>query len=275
MIIQNWVIKLVEMVPFSLRTRIKNMPGLKQLQSILLSKWINNEAFVAVISGGPAKGLVFPVQMPQDKLMWIGTWEIEFAEALRNAVKPGWVCFDIGGYKGYYGGVMALKGASEVFIFEPMPANATKIKKLIELNASLPIRLQELAISDTCGKAVFKLMPEETMGKLEASSFQREDEEIKKLSVECVTLDELMKRGIPEPDFIKIDVEGAEEFVLKGAVELLQRKRPYLMIEVHSPEIGKRCQAILSNHYSNITVLETGLSPDQGSPEICHYIASV
>jgi hypothetical protein len=77
-----------------------------------------------------------------------------------------------------------------------------------------------------------------------------------------------------EPDFIKIDVEGAEEFVLKGALEMLQRKRPFLMIEVHSPEIGQRCLAIIGSLYSHIRVLETGLSPDKGTPEICHYIAS-
>lgn len=275
MSIKNWVIKSVEMVPYSLRTRIKNTPGLKQLQSILLKKWINNEAFVAAISSGPAKGLVFPVQMPQDKLMWIGTWENEFAEALKNAIRPGWVCYDIGGYKGYYAGVMALRGASEVFIFEPMPTNATKIKKLIELNASLPIRLKQLAVSDTCDKATFKLMPEETMGKLATSSFQQQDQELTELTVDCITLDELVKSGIPEPDFIKIDVEGAEEFVLKGAVELLKRKRPFLMIEIHSPEIGRRCEEILSKYYSNISVLETGLTPHKGTPEICHYMVSV
>ena len=97
MSIKNIVIKLTNRVPFGLRTRIKNMPGLKQLQALLLRKWIDNNEFTATITGGPAKGLVFPVQMPQDKLMWIGTWELEFAKALADNVLPGWVCYDIGG----------------------------------------------------------------------------------------------------------------------------------------------------------------------------------
>ena len=193
MSIKNLVIKLVDKIPFSLRSRIKNIPGLKQVQSFLLKRWINNEEFVATISGGPAKGLIFPVQMPQDKLMWVGTFELEFAQALHQYVQPGWVCYDIGGYKGYYAGIMALKGAAEVFVFEPMPANAEKIKKMIELNDALPIRLKQLAVSDTTGKTVFKLMPEETMGKLEASSFQQEDKEITQLTVDSITLDELIK----------------------------------------------------------------------------------
>jgi FkbM family methyltransferase len=269
------VIKAVDCIPFYWRTKIKNIPVLKQIQSFLMAQLVNDQIFVATISAGPAKGLVFPVQMPQDKLMWIGTWEIDFAEALKNTIMPGWVCYDIGAYKGYYAGVMALKGASEVFVFEPMPVNATIIENLIDLNASLPIRLQKMAVSNTCGEAVFKLMPDDTMGKLEKSTFQQEEQELNQLAVQCITLDEMVKNGIPEPDFIKIDVEGSEEFVLKGAVELLKSKRPYLMIEIHSPEIGKRCMEILKNYYSKIIVFETGLTPDKGTPEICHYIASV
>jgi FkbM family methyltransferase len=269
----NILQKVLNLIPIGLRNRIKNTPGLKQLQAELMKTYLYGKEFDAKINAGPAKGLMFPVKLPQDKQMWIGTWEMEFATALQQYVKPGWTCYDIGGYKGYYAGVMALKGAVNVFVFEPMPANAEKIDKLINLNPSLPIHLQKLAVSDYTGKAVFKLMTEETMGKLEASSFQKDEKEVTQLTVNCVTLDDLTKNNLPEPDFIKIDVEGAEEFVLKGGIQLLEKKKPLLMIEVHSPEIGKRCLQILSGIYTNITVLETGLSPDKGTPEICHYIA--
>lgn len=265
--------KLLDRIPFRWRSSIKNIPLLKQLQAFIFKKYLDGNEFDIVITGGPAKGLIFPVKLPQDKQMWIGTWELDFANALQKYIQPGWICYDIGGYKGYYAGVMALKGASEVFVFEPMPANTVKIKKLIELNPALPIQLIPFAISDSTGKAVFKLMPEETMGKLESSLFQHNDKAVSQLTVNSITLDELIKNGTPAPDFIKIDVEGSEEFVLKGAIELLQQKKPFLMIEVHSPEIGKRCLAILMQYYSSVTVLETGLAPDKGTAEICHYVA--
>lgn len=263
----------LDIIPFHIRSKIKNIPVLKQLQAFIFNSYLDGKEFMATISGGPAKGLMFPVKLPQDKLMWIGTWELDFAEALQKYVQPNWICYDIGGYKGYYSGVMALKGAAEVFVFEPMPANVEKIKKLIELNPSLPIHLKEYAVSDTTGEAVFQLMPEETMGKLAHSSFQKEDEAITTLTVACISLDELILNGTPEPDFIKIDVEGVEEFVLKGAINLLDRKKPFLMIEVHSPAIGERCMQVLKKYYKTITVLETGLAPDKGTPEICHYLA--
>jgi FkbM family methyltransferase len=265
MSIKNIIIKLVESIPFGLRSRIKNTPGLKQLQSFLLKRWVDKNEFVATISGGPAKGLVFPVQMPQDKLMWIGTWELDFAQELQQCIQPGWICYDIGGYKGYYAGIMALKGASKVYVFEPMPSNIENIKKLIHLNRSLPITLQQYAVSDTTGKSKFKIMPEETMGKLIDSAFLSKDTELGELTVDCITLDDLIKNGIPEPDFIKIDVEGAEENVLRGSMELLRNKKPFLMIEIHSPDIGKRCLSILNNFYSNIKISETKQMPGMES----------
>jgi len=260
------------MVPFGLRSQIKNIPVVKQLQALVLKKYFSDKEFVATITGGPAKGLRFPVQMPQDKLMWIGTWELEFAKKLQQMIKPGWVCYDIGGYKGYYAGIMALHGAGDVIIFEPMPVNIQKIKNLISLNPTLPLTLIEKAVSNHTGKKVFNMMPEDTMGKLEESSFQREAPALRQLEVETDKLDNIVL-NYPEPDLIKIDVEGAEELVLKGGLELLKRKKPVLMIEVHSHGIGKRCYELLKNTYQKIYVFETGQAPGNDEAEICHYIA--
>jgi FkbM family methyltransferase len=270
---KGFIQSVLDLIPFSVRSKVKHIPVVRQLQAFIMKKYMNGKEFIATISAGPAKGLVFPVKLPQDKYMWIGTWEVDFANALHQYVQPGWVCYDIGGYKGYYAGVMALKGAKEVYVFEPMPANAEKINKLIELNPSLPIQLKKYAVSDSNGEATFKLMAEETMGKLETSSFQKEETALTSVTVETITLDQLVANGIPAPDFIKIDVEGAEEFVLKGAADVLKQKHPFLMIEIHSPEIGKRCFDVLKQHYQTINVLETGKAPDESAPQICHYIA--
>lgn len=268
----DFVIELVRKVPFGLRTRIKGIPVLKQLQQYLLRNWLDEKEFVATISGGPAKGLVFPVQMPQDKLMWIGTWELDFAQFLQKTTKPGWICYDIGAYKGYFSGIMALSGAAEVFIFEPLPVNVQKIKNLISLNSQLPLRLIEKAVSNLGGTSVFKMMTDRTMGKLEESSFQKWEKEVNTLEVGTTTIDELVNL-IPTPDLIKIDVEGAEELVLEGGMKTLKSKKPVLMIEVHSPEIGVRCYSLLNTIYNNIYVFETGKIPGNGETEICHYIA--
>ena len=93
-----------------------------------LQRWFFNTFYVGVeqdhrINAGPANGLVFPIRLPDDKLFWTGTWELEFAEKLAGEVPNGDVCLDIGGYRGYFAGVMAVNGASHVHCFEPNPAN--------------------------------------------------------------------------------------------------------------------------------------------------------
>lgn len=265
--------KLIGVLPLWLRKRIKDIPILKQLQGALVKKYLDHSEFDAVISAGPAKGLHFPVRMPDDKLMFIGTWEIDFSNALSSAVQRGWVCYDVGGYKGYYAGIMALRGASKVYVFEPMPENIHRIERLIELNSRLPVQLIKAAVSDEDGSAVFRIMDEATMGKLESSTFQRSETSVKEISVQCVRLDTLIgDKKIEAPDFIKIDVEGAEAFVLEGAMNMLREKRPVLMIEIHSKEIGMKVNEMLKPIYNRITVFETGGSPETNTLEICHFV---
>ena len=73
-----------------------------------------NEEFEHTIDYGPAKGLRMPVRLPDDKGFWKGTYEEGFCSLLAAAVKHGDVCHDIGAFRGYTAGVMALAGASEV-----------------------------------------------------------------------------------------------------------------------------------------------------------------
>jgi FkbM family methyltransferase len=272
---KKYLIKLVEYLPISIKSTIKSIPVIKPLQAFLFNQFLKNEKFDATISSGPAKGLNFPVTLPQDKLMWLGTWELDFAQTLKSFIKSGFVCYDIGGYKGYYAGIMALAAAKKVFIFEPMPSNADSIRHMIALNPELPIELHQIAISDRSGESEFKFMTEATMGKLAISSFEKEVSSEMVFKVLSKSLDDFISSGHPEPDFIKIDVEGAEEFVLKGASGLLTRKKPILLIEIHSTEIGERCYEILSNIYPSITVFETNKAPGGNEPKICHYICKV
>lgn len=57
------------------------------------------------------------------------------------------------------------------------------------------------------------------------------------IEVESCTLDSFVfERGNPFPQFVKIDVEGAEEAVLKGGLKTLEAYKPTLVVEIHGPE---------------------------------------
>lgn len=245
------------------------------IQRWVVTKLAGQEEFLHRINAGPAKGLHYWVQLPQEKTVWAGTYELEFSNALAAAIHRGDACLDIGGYHGFLSGVCALAGAEVVHIFEPLPVNSGRIRKLMSVNPDLPLKLHQMALGSASGEAHFRVMEEESMGKLSNSNFQGDRLGRTVIPVRMETLDRLKKLGvIPRADVIKIDVEGAEAMVLKGGTDLLRSDRPRMFLEIHSRELARECNDLLEGLGYSITVLETGRPPDFASePEICHFVA--
>lgn len=262
----------VSHVPWRMRRMIKHVPLVAPLQRWLVSKFLVRDEFIHRVDAGPGRGLVYPVRLPQDKGVWIGTYETDFARALANAVAPGDVCFDVGGWHGFYGGVMALAGASKVVVFEPLPANCTRIRRLIELNPELPIELIEAAVADRPGRTEFQVMSQESMGKLTESPFQPQKASREHISVELVALDDLVAQGrVAPPAVMKVDVEGAELLVLRGAEKMLREYQPTLFLEIHSPELARDCRNLLEHLGYQIEVMKEEGRID---PNVSHFFAS-
>lgn len=270
--IARWLQKAVSIVPWRMRGVIKRIPLVAPMQRWLIEQFLVNEEFVHRVDAGPARGLIYPVRLPWDKGVWTGTYETEFATTLAKAITPGDVCFDIGGWHGFYGGVMALAGAAKVVVFEPLPANCARIRRLIELNPALPIELIEAAVADRAGRTEFQVMDQESMGKLAESPFQREKTSSERISVELVALDELMtQRRIAAPAVIKVDVEGGELQVLRGAAKLLREHHPTLFMEIHSPDLARDCRSFLEDLGYGIDLLK---EESQVDPDVCHFWAT-
>ena len=201
----------VNFLPPGVRTRIKYLPGIAALQRWLVGRIISGGSFLHTINAGPAAGLRFEITLPLDKAIWAGSYEPEFARAIARQFKHGDVCYDIGGYRGYMAGVMALAGASRVLTFEPLPMNQNALRRLCQLNPALPIELIPMAVGDVDGLTILKVMAELSMGKLNSSSFQAEFAFQDKIEVGIRSIDMQVTTGTISPlDLIKVDVEGAE-----------------------------------------------------------------
>ncbi len=211
------------------------------------------------------------VQLPEDKGVWTGSYELPFARALADAVVPGDVCFDVGGWRGFFAGVMALAGARKVYTFEPSPVNRPLIEQLITLNPRLPIEHLPVAVGEEEGRAAFELMPESSMGKLSTSPFQRDARGQNQIEVKVVTLDELVASGrVEAPQVLKIDIEGAEGMALRGARRVLSDVKPRILMEVHSEALLSECRALLEAHGYVLRALDSrGLRQDG----VCHVYA--
>jgi FkbM family methyltransferase len=237
----------VDVLPWSLRNQVKHIPVLRVAQRWLLRRGLQDQQFVYRISAGPAKGLNFRVRMPDDKLYWTGTWEHDVTTAIASLVPPGSVCFDVGGHRAFMAGVMLRNGARTAYCFEPNPSNGEKINDLAALNPGLDLRLMPIAVGDADGTATFSIMPESSMGKLESSPFQPGAATVEHLTVKVRSLDSLIAAGEVEvPDFVKIDIEGAELSALQGAAQLIERRGPTFLIEVHSLELALKCRELLT-----------------------------
>jgi FkbM family methyltransferase len=146
--------------------------------------------------------------------------------ALRGkTLRPGARVFDLGAHQGVVAMMLAREvGASgHVLAVEPNPHNAAVARKNRELNGMTQVEVLEAAVSDRSGTVVFNHGLD---GQLDDGTGAGG-----RMSVVSVTLDELAQRyGMP--DFVMIDVEGAECKVLSGGTAVLQSGADFA-VEVH------------------------------------------
>lgn len=263
----------VNLLPSAARHWVKHVPLVAGGQRWLVNHVLSDEPFLHTINAGPAKGLRFEITLPKDKAIWAGTFEPEFTGVLQQGVCQGDVCYDIGGYRGFMTGVLALAGASRIVVCEPLPENVAALRRLAELNPQLPITIEQVAVGKTDGRTVFKIMPDQSMGKLASSEFQTDASSVREIDVELVRLDTLIfEQGLPAPNLLKIDVEGAELDVLAGATRTLLEFHPHIYLEAHTASLADNCVSQLEQIGYQVRQLETGsLRPD----ETRHLIAEV
>ncbi|MEU6254228.1 FkbM family methyltransferase [Streptomyces sp. NPDC047043] len=132
---------------------------------------------------------------------------------------------DVGGWYGPWTRRLAGR-ARQVVTVEPVP----HLARLLAADTPGNVRVVQAAASDQPGIARLWLPPDDA-GDRGVSSLIRRDIHAHALDVPCVTLDEL---GLRNVDFIKIDVDGNELAVLRGATGILARDRPALFVELES-----------------------------------------
>jgi FkbM family methyltransferase len=144
--------------------------------------------------------------------------------ALRNVISRGERCLDVGANIGVYTRELSrLAGPTgKVKAFEPVPETFAALSKSVRRLGLSNVEVFNLAISDHHGKVSMSVpMREDGVPNLYRAEVCEGN------TVACVPLDSMI-----EPvDFVKIDVEGHEFEVLRGAAELLRRHRPILLVE--------------------------------------------
>ncbi|MEQ8384392.1 MAG: FkbM family methyltransferase [Coleofasciculus sp. A1-SPW-01] len=193
--------------------------------------------------------------------------EVELAvhRILGRHLNPGHVFIDIGANFGlhtlYAAKLVGDKGF--VFAFEPVPANLKLLRRNVALSGvQQQVKIVPKAVSNSSEPFVtFYLPPEEVAV---TASLCSNPVTYKTIQLSNVRLDDYWSNLDLPVQFIKIDVEGAELEVLRGAENLLKQWHPTLLIEVHGfalPNFGSNVNE-LRNFLKNIGYQESVLDSD-------------
>jgi FkbM family methyltransferase len=157
--------------------------------------------------------------------------EIEPRSALYALVAPGGVVVDVGANVGEtllnFARLVGERG--EVIAFEINPATHRRCLRNISLNSFKNVRLFDLGLGSEGGAALLASPNARNSGEDRVVHNQGRSG----INVEMTTMDSFVaEHAIARIDLIKIDVEGFEMNVLRGARETLERFQPRLFVEV-------------------------------------------
>lgn len=168
------------------------------------------------------------------KDLMLGIYEPSTTRLLKNELKPGMTFIDIGANVGLFTLLAArLVGPKgHVHAFEPAPENLRWLKENISLNPLKNVTPHSQAVSDCSGIANLRLGRESGLHSLlrpKVLTGRSVDVPTIRLDDFLDTVGKRLKRHV-RPDFIKMDIEGAEPLALRGMQNLLKSPGPLRMV---------------------------------------------
>jgi FkbM family methyltransferase len=166
-----------------------------------------------------------------------GSFESGEYSFVRNFLRPGMTVLDIGSHNGLYSLLASkLVGAGgRVVAFEPSPREQRALRLHLRINRCRNVSVEGLALSDSDSEVELFVVQEFATG---CNSLRSPAKDVRSnvtpIRVRSARLDSwLAATGTVHVDFVKLDVEGAELAVLRGAESMLSRQpRPVILAEV-------------------------------------------
>lgn len=223
--------------------------ALPRLRRFLRRPWLEKSHALGVRWRKWLPRVPFPIRLPfgswwlvrpnylGEMLFWHGRFVDEEAgfRFIERFLQPGMTVVDAGAHEGYYTLLTSKRvgRSGKVISFEPSPRERKALHWHLLINRCKNVSVQEFALGDRNEDAELHLVERDQNG-LNSLRPPATTAKTVALRVRVTRLDDWLRdRNLARVDFVKLDVEGAELSVLKGACELLHRcPRPIIYAEV-------------------------------------------
>jgi FkbM family methyltransferase len=188
---------------------------------------------------------VVPADVIGMPIATFGVYEFAVSHLVRQYLGPGDVFVDVGANIGYYSVIAgaAVGHSGTVYAFEPSARIRARLERNVMLNQMRQIMIRPEAV--TAHSGIVRLVEPQGVGN-DGLAYVQTSAGSEGVEVQAIRLDELPEFSERSPQLIKVDVEGGEPEVFRGATALLDRSdAPSIVFE--SFEIA-RDAAILREH---------------------------
>ncbi len=222
------------------------LPGkLRQLAGLPLSQWAEYITALAGRSSGiypcafPGVGKIG--RIPKTEYFASYIFFVETVQGRReigsflSRLRKGDTLFDIGAFRGAYGVAarLAMDAAVSVHFFEPLAENAPALRAVLALNGFDDSPVIQKAVGDGTQLPGFFDSESNMLKPMQGASGQS-------AAYPFISVDEYCAQTGVIPSLLKIDVEGYELDVLKGALTCLQTHKPRIWLELHPDFLAAR-----------------------------------
>jgi len=176
---------------------------------------------------------------------YYGSYDSEIIGVLKKIIKSDWNVWEFGCFIGYYSVFFSTKVGSDRFVaLEGNPENHKRVCDNIEINGNCAKYVLNAAVSDLDGFVDFEIDPNTNSRLVRDFVYVGGDFSMYKapkntLKVKSFTPDGMLS-DFPAPNFIKIDIEGAEFVVLDSMHKVASEIRPCICLECHNPLCDKK-----------------------------------
>lgn len=225
----RFVLWMGQRLPARLRVALTRSPSSAWLRR--LSQLPRGGSAVVPLSGTLADYRMLLDMRAGHRRYALGTYEPEIAALIQSTLREGETALDIGANIGYFTLLMARKvgPAGRVIAFEPVPSVYAVLCENLRLNACIQALAECIAVADVEGPGAMQSdlnNPLSSVGQLVDTGG---------LAVPLVSIDRYVETaGVQKLDLVKIDVEGAEDRVIRGMTKTLKTLHPTVFVEIHA-----------------------------------------